>query len=70
MPEMPEVEAHAERLDRQFAGRLLADTKLSAKPRSGQARFIFEPIERDDGGIDETALLLTEQGKERRAGLG
>jgi formamidopyrimidine-DNA glycosylase len=125
MPEMPEVEAHAERLDRQFAGRvltkftpfnftalktavpapdeayglpllsvgrrgkylilrfapisfvihlmqggrLLADTKLSAKPRGGQARFIFEPIERGDGGIDETALLLTEQGKERRAGV-
>jgi formamidopyrimidine-DNA glycosylase len=125
MPEMPEVEAHAERLDRQFAGRvltkftpfnftalktavptpdeayglpllsvgrrgkylilrfepisfvvhlmqggrLLADTKLSAKPRNGQARFIFEPIERDDGGIDATALLLTEQGKERRAGV-
>jgi formamidopyrimidine-DNA glycosylase len=125
MPEMPEVEAHAERLDRQFAGRvlikftpfnftalktavpapeaayglpllsvgrrgkylilrfepinfvihlmqggrLLADTKLSAKPRGGQARFSFEPIERDDGGIDETALLLTEQGKERRAGV-
>jgi len=125
MPEMPEVEAHAKRLDRQFAGRvltkftpfnftalktavpapnaayglplltvgrrskylilrfepisfvihlvqggrLLADTKLSTKPRGGQARFIFEPIGRDDGGIDETALLLTEQGKERRAGV-
>jgi len=116
MPEMPEVEAHAERLERQFAGRvlekftpfnftalktavpapdeaygfallgvgrrgkylilrfepvsfvihlmqggrLLADAKLSAKPRAGQARFTF-----DDG----SALLLTEQGKERRAGV-
>ena len=129
MPEMPEVEAHAERLERQFAGRvlagftpfnftvlktavpapdeayglpllgvsrrgkylilrfervsfvihlmqggrLLADQKRSAKPRGGQARFTFEPIEvaNEDGTstIDETALLLTEQGKERRAGV-
>lgn len=130
MPEMPEVEAHAERLERQFAGRvltrftpfnftalktavpapdeaygcpllgigrrgkyiilrfepvsfvihlmqggrLLADEKLSAKPRGGQARFTFEPIERPatvdgPGSIDESALLLTEQGKERRAGV-
>jgi len=125
MPEMPEVEAHAERLERKFAGRvlakftpfnftalktavpapdaayglpllgvgrrakylilrfepvsfvihlmqggrLLADAKLSAKPRGGQARFTFEPIETPDGSIDETALLLTEQGKERRAGV-
>jgi formamidopyrimidine-DNA glycosylase len=55
-------------------GRLLADEKLSAKPRGGQARFTFEPQERDataeqSGPIDETALLLTEQGKERRAGV-
>ena len=125
MPEMPEVQAHAERLEAQFAGRvltafrpfnftalktavpapdlaygltlqtvgrrgkyvllefepvtfvvhlmqggrLLADSKLAAKPRGGQARFVFEPVERDDGTIDETALLLTEQGKERRAGV-
>jgi len=125
MPEMPEIEAHAERLDRLFAGRVLAgftpfnftalktavpppaeafgfpllgvgrrgkylllrfepvtfvihlmqggrlvpDEKRSAKPRGGQARFTFEPIERDDGTMDETALLLTEQGKERRAGV-
>jgi len=125
MPEMPEIEAHAERLSDQFAGRVLAkfhpfnftalktavpapdlayglpllgvrrrgkyllidfepvtfvvhlmqggrllqDTKLSAKPRGGQARFIFEPIEGPDGHLDETALLLTEQGKERRAGV-
>ena len=34
-----------------------------------EARFTFEPIELDDGSIDETALLLTEQGKERRAGV-
>ena len=26
-------------------GRLLPDTKLSAKPRGGQARFVFEPVE-------------------------
>jgi formamidopyrimidine-DNA glycosylase len=125
VPEMPEIQAHAERLTAQFAGRvlagftpfnftalktavpapaaafgepllevdrrgkylllrfesitfvvhlmqggrLLADTKRSAKPRGGQARFTFEPIELDDGSIDETALLLTEQGKERRAGV-
>jgi formamidopyrimidine-DNA glycosylase len=50
-------------------GRLVADSKRSAKPRGGQARFTFEPIELDDGSIDETALLLTEQGKERRAGV-
>jgi formamidopyrimidine-DNA glycosylase len=125
MPEMPEIQAHAERLTDQFAGRVLAgftpfnftalktavpapseafgrpllgvdrrgkylllrfepvtfvvhlmqggrlvpDAKRSAKPRGGQARFVFEPIELDDGSIDETALLLTEQGKERRAGI-
>jgi formamidopyrimidine-DNA glycosylase len=130
MPEMPEVEAHAERLERQFGGRvlakftpfnftalktavpapdqaygqpllsvgrrgkylilrfesvsfvihlmqggrLLADEKRSAKPRGGQARFSFEPVElppTDDRprSLDETALLLTEQGKERRAGV-
>jgi formamidopyrimidine-DNA glycosylase len=50
-------------------GRLLADDKLSAKPRGGQARFSFDPVERPDGSIDESALLLTEQGKERRAGV-
>jgi formamidopyrimidine-DNA glycosylase len=125
MPEMPEVQAHAERLTEQFAGRILAgftplnftalktvvpapaeaygrplldvgrrgkyllvrfepvtfvvhlmqggrlvaDTARAAKPRGGQARFTFEPVERDDGTVDETALLLTEQGKERRAGV-
>ncbi len=125
MPEMPEVEAHAERLDAHFGGRILAsfvpfnftalktavpppsdaygfpllgvgrrgkylllrfepvtfvvhlmqggrllvDTKRSKKPRGGQARFLFEPVERDDGSIDERALLLTEQGTERRAGV-
>jgi formamidopyrimidine-DNA glycosylase len=42
-------------------GRLLVDTKLSAKPRGGQARFVF------DG--DGPALLLTEAGTERRAGV-
>jgi len=42
-------------------GRLLVDTKQSAKPRGGQARFVF------DG--DGPALLLTEAGTERRAGV-
>jgi formamidopyrimidine-DNA glycosylase len=116
MPEMPEVQAHAERLTEQFAGRtlsklqllkftalktalpapddaygsklervgrrgkyllvefepvtfavhlmqggrLLVDDKQSAKPRGGQARFVF-----DDG----PALLLIEAGTERRAGI-
>jgi formamidopyrimidine-DNA glycosylase len=41
-------------------GRLLVDTKQSAKPRGGQARFVF-----DEG----PALLLTEAGTERRAGV-
>ncbi len=125
MPEMPEIEAHAERLTERFAGRVLSgftpfnftalktavpppseafgqpmidvgrrgkyllvrfepvtfavhlmqggrlvpDTKHSAKPRGGQARLVFEPTERSDGSIDDSALLLTEQGKERRAGI-
>jgi formamidopyrimidine-DNA glycosylase len=125
MPEMPEIEAHAERLEADFAGRvltkfvplnftalktavpapddaygfplltvgrrgkylllefepivfvvhlmqggrLLADRKMAAKPRGGQARFVFEPAQRADGSLDDSALLLTEQGKERRAGV-
>ena len=116
MPELPEVQAHAERLTEQFrgrtlqrfvpfnftalktavprpdeayghplvdvgrrgkylllrfepvvfvvhlmqGGRLLVDDKQAAKPRNGQARFVF-----DEG----PALLLTEAGKERRAGV-
>lgn len=116
MPELPEVQAHAERLTEQFAGavlrrfvpltftalktavpapdaayglplhsvgrrgkylllrfqpvtfavhlmqggRLLVDTKQSPKPRNGQARFVFD---------DHPALLLTEAGTERRAGV-
>jgi len=104
MPEMPEIQAHAERLTERFAGRtlttftpfnftalktavpapdtaydlpllevgrrgkyllvcfeptifvvhlmqggrLLADEKLSAKPRGGQARFTFAPVERTE----------------------
>jgi formamidopyrimidine-DNA glycosylase len=116
MPELPEVQAHAERLADQFTGRvlvrfvpikftalktavpapdqaygtpllgvsrrgkylllefesvqfavhlmqggrLLVDDKQSAKPRGGQARFVF-----DEG----PALLLTEAGTERRAGV-
>lgn len=42
-------------------GRLLVDAKQSAKPRGGQARWVF-----DD---PNPALLLTEQGTERRAGV-
>ena len=117
MPEVAEVQAHAERLERDFAGcrlatfrplkftvlrtvtpppdaaygealervgrrgkylllefpsvtfavhlmqggRLLVDPKQSAKPRAGQARFVFEG--------DVPALLLTEQGTERKAGV-
>ena len=117
MPEMPEVQAHAERLTADFSGqrlkrfmpltftalktavpppdgayglpleevgrrgkyllvrfapvtfvvhlmqggRLLVDEKQSAKPRGGQARFVFD--------WSGPALLLTEQGTERRAGV-
>jgi formamidopyrimidine-DNA glycosylase len=117
VPEMPEVQAHAERLTADFAGqrlkrfvpltftalktavpspdkayglplvevgrrgkyllvrfepvtfvvhlmqggRLLVDDKQSAKPRGGQARFVFD--------WSGPALLLTEQGTERRAGI-
>lgn len=117
MPELPEVQAHAERLERDFAGReltqfrpltftalktavpapddavgrrleavgrrgkfvllhftdaptfvvhlmqggrLVPDVKQSAKPRNGVARWVF-----DDG----PALLLTEAGTERKAGV-
>jgi formamidopyrimidine-DNA glycosylase len=41
-------------------GRLLVDPKQAAKPRGGQARFVFE---------EGPALLLTEAGTERRAGV-
>ena len=116
MPEMPEVQAHAERLTEQFGGavlerfrpitftalktfspapetlhglpllevarrgkhlllrfepatfvvhlmqggRLKPDEKQAAKPRGGQARWRFE---------DGRALLLTEAGTERKAGV-
>ena len=116
MPELPEVQAHVERLSEQFhgavlkkfvpfnftalktatprpeeaygtpligvtrrgkylllnfgpihfvvhlmqGGRLLVDDKQSLKPFKGQARFVFE---------EGPALLLTEAGKERRAGV-
>jgi formamidopyrimidine-DNA glycosylase len=122
MPEMPEVQAHAERLTEQFGGlrlkqfrpftftalktvmpapdeaygeplrrvgrrgkylllefaqvtfvvhlmqggRLLVDAKKAVKPRAGQARFTFE---RPPGASDPPALLLTEQGTERKAGV-
>jgi formamidopyrimidine-DNA glycosylase len=46
-------------------GRLLVDEKKSAKPRGGQARLTF--MEPD--GDDAPALLLTEAGTERRAGV-
>ncbi len=121
MPELPEVQAHAERLTAAFAdrvlvkfvpitftalktalpapdeaygtplrsigrrgkylllhfdavtfvihlmrgGRLLVDEKRSAKPRGGQARLTFT----EPGGDDAPALLLTEAGTERRAGV-
>src|SRR6478609_2234416 len=42
-------------------GRLLVDAKQSAKPRNGQARFVFQGT--------QPALLLTEAGTERRAGV-
>jgi formamidopyrimidine-DNA glycosylase len=42
-------------------GRLLVDEKQSAKPRGGQARFVFD--------WQGPALLLTEQGTERKAGV-
>ena len=42
-------------------GRLLVDDKQSAKPRNGQARFVFQGT--------QPALLLTEAGTERRAGV-
>ncbi|HEY3485388.1 MAG TPA: DNA-formamidopyrimidine glycosylase family protein, partial [Ilumatobacteraceae bacterium] len=116
MPELPEIQAHAERLTEQFGGRrlkrfvpltftalktvtpapsdaygqplidvgrrgkhlllrfepvtfivhlmqggrLLVDEKQSAKPRFGQARWRF---------ADGRALLLTEAGTERKAGV-
>ena len=116
MPELPEIQAHAERLHRAFAGatlerfvplaftalktadppadvahghevvfvghrgkhllidlgvatfvihlmqggRLLLDEKQAAKPRNGQARWVF---------ADGRALLLTEAGTERKAGV-
>lgn len=41
-------------------GRLIVDEAQSAKPRNGQARFVF---------ADGPALLLTEAGRERRAGV-
>ena len=46
------------------AGRLHVDTSRSLKPRGGLARFVFTPR-----GADESALLLTEAGKERKAGI-
>jgi formamidopyrimidine-DNA glycosylase len=42
-------------------GRLSMDAKQAARPRGGQARFVF--------GGDVPALLLTEQGTEHKAGV-
>jgi formamidopyrimidine-DNA glycosylase len=42
-------------------GRLVVDAKQTARPRGGLARFVFEG--------DAPALLLTEQGTERKAGV-
>jgi formamidopyrimidine-DNA glycosylase len=42
-------------------GRLVVDTKPAARPRGGLARFVFAG--------DQPALLLTEQGTERKAGV-
>ena len=124
MPEMPEIQAHAERLTTQFAGhvlagftpfnftalktavpapseafgepllevdrrgkylllrfepvtfvvhlmqggRLVADSKRSPKPRGGQARFTFEPIELDrrSDRRDRPAAHRTGQGAPSR----
>jgi formamidopyrimidine-DNA glycosylase len=46
-------------------GRLLVDDKKSAKPRGGQARLKFT----EPDGSEAPALLLTEAGTERRAGV-
>jgi len=46
-------------------GRLLVDAKQSVKPRGGQARFVFD----GEGDAGDSALLLTEQGTERKAGV-
>jgi formamidopyrimidine-DNA glycosylase len=122
VPELPEVQAHAERLTEQFSGavlarfvpfnftvlktvqpapdsaigqplrrvhrrgkyllldfgevhfvvhlmqsgRLVVENSRSTKPRNGQARFEFAEA---DGGRPSPALLLTEAGRERKAGV-
>ena len=124
MPELPEIQAHAERLTRDFGGlelagfraiaftalktfapppeqavgqplarvgrrgkyllvdfgattfvvhlmqggRLRPDDKQSAKPRGGLARWTFVPADADTPG-PPPALLLTEAGTEKRAGV-
>ncbi|MFV0525482.1 MAG: DNA-formamidopyrimidine glycosylase family protein [Acidimicrobiales bacterium] len=45
-------------------GRIRPDTRLSAKPRGGMARWRF-----GDGPAGDTAWLLTEAGSERKAGV-
>lgn len=69
--ELQDVKAHAKYLLLEFesitfvihlmqGGRLKPDSKMSKKPRGGLARFRF---------VDEDALLLTEAGHERKAGI-
>ncbi len=49
-------------------GRLRPDDKQSAKPRGGLARWTFVPADADHVG-PPPALLLTEAGTEKRAGV-
>ena len=125
MPELPELQAHAERLSRDFGGLVLAsfrpiaftalktfapppeqavgqpldhvgrrgkyllmdfgattfvvhlmqggrlkpDDKQSLKPRGGLARWVFAPAGSAEPGAPSPALLLTEAGTEKRAGV-
>jgi formamidopyrimidine-DNA glycosylase len=46
-------------------GRLRPDEKQSPKPRGGLARWLFEPVDESS----PPALLLTEAGTEKRAGV-
>ena len=55
-------------------GQLRVDESRSAKPCGGQARFTFTSVEATATGsqpksVHKTALLLTEEGRERRAGV-
>jgi formamidopyrimidine-DNA glycosylase len=52
-------------------GRLRPDDKQTAKPRGGLARWVFEPTAdpADEPKAKAPALLLTEAGTEKRAGV-